>query len=146
MIIKASFQASRWLQDQELQKVYHLTLILEEIRSTHTLACIFTYLAFITLHVCFIDFVHLCHLAHTHTFHCIYMIAFVFLFSYVLNPFWRDLVAHTHTHFMILCSIYFVVWFVLLHISFHAWSLYHCAFIIWHVYWSWILHEAFSRG
>ena len=47
---------------------------------------------------------------------------------------------------MILCSILFVVWFVLLHIVFHAWSLYHCAFIIWHVYWPWKLLEGFYRG
>jgi hypothetical protein len=32
-----------------------LDLILEEIRCTHTLACIFIYLAFVTMHMCFID-------------------------------------------------------------------------------------------
>jgi hypothetical protein len=32
-----------------------LDLVLEEIRCTHTLACIFIYLAFVIMHMCFID-------------------------------------------------------------------------------------------
>ena len=35
---------------------------------------------------------------------------------------------------------------MLLHIRFHAWSLYHCVFILCHDFWPWYLHEAFSRG
>ena len=64
----------------------------------------------------------------------------------MLNPFWRDVVAHTHTFHDLTCFIYIVVWLVLLHIRFHAWSLYHCVFILCHDFWPWNLHEAFSRG
>ena len=53
----------RWLQ--ELVKVYHLTLILEENRCTHTLACIVIYILLCFLAFVFHWFVHLCHLAHS---------------------------------------------------------------------------------
>ena len=52
----------RWLQ--ELLKVYHLTLILEENKCTHTLACIVIYLVMCFLAFVFHWSVHLCLPAH----------------------------------------------------------------------------------
>ena len=78
----------RWLQ--ELLKVYHLTLILEENKCTHTLACIVIYLV-----MCFLAFVFPCicvslicaSVSSCTLCYCIYLIACICLHTHTLFAF-----------------------------------------------------------